>query len=267
MIDIGANLLNGQFRQDLTAVLARAWAAGLEHLIVTATNPEDAAAAVEFCAAHEDLSCTAGVHPHHAAAVHAAGGDWLERIRALAANERVCAIGETGLDFYRNFSPPAAQKAVFAAQVELAAELDLPLFVHDRDSQGAVHDILIDRAERLPAVVIHCFTGDERDLRRYLEAGVFIGVTGWVCDRRRGGRLRELVPRIPLPRLLIETDAPFLLPQGAISPTAKKRRNEPCLLPHIAAYLAELLQVPTAEVATRTAANARRLFRLPPSKR
>ena len=262
MIDIGANLLNGQFHQDLDAVLARAWAAGLEHLIVTATNPEDAAAAIELCAAHDNLSCTAGVHPHHAGEVHATGGDWLEQIRALAANEQVCAIGETGLDFYRNFSPPAAQRAVFAAQVELAAELELPLFVHDRDSQGAVHDILIDRAERLPAVVIHCFTGSEEDLVRYLDAGFCIGVTGWVCDQRRGSRLRELVLKIPLERLLIETDAPFLLPHGAASPTAQKRRNEPCLLPFIAAYIAELLQVSTAEVADRTAANARRLFRL-----
>lgn len=264
MIDIGANLLNGQFRQDLDAVLARAWEAGLEHLIVTATNPQDAAAAVELCATHEDLSCTVGVHPHQAGEVQAADADWLEQIRALAANKQVCAIGETGLDFFRNFSPQAAQQAVFTAQVELAAELGLPLFVHDRDSQGAVYEVLIDRADQLPGVVVHCFTGDERDLMRYLDAGFCIGVTGWVCDQRRGGRLRELVPKIPLDRLLIETDAPFLLPQGAASPTAQKRRNEPCLLPFIAAYIAELLQISTAEVADRTAANARRLFRLRP---
>ena len=265
MIDIGANLLNGQFRQDLDAVLARAWAAGLEHLIVTATNPEDTAATVQLCAAHGNLSCTAGVHPHHAGEVHEAAGDWLGRIHALAVGKPVCAIGETGLDFHRNFSPHAAQKAVFAAQVKLAAELGRPLFVHDRDSQGAVYDILIKRADDLAGVVIHCFTGSERDLVRYLDAGFFIGVTGWVCDRRRGGRLRELVAKIPLDRLLIETDAPFLLPHGAVSPTEQKRRNEPCLLPFIAQYIAGLLQVPTAEVAERTAANARRLFRLGPA--
>lgn len=265
MIDIGANLLNGQFRHDLNAVLARAWAAGLQHLIVTATNPQDAVAAARLCAAHDRLSCTAGVHPHHAGEVHAAGGDWLGQIRALAADERVCAIGETGLDFHRNFSPHAAQQAVFTAQVELAAELGLPLFVHDRDSQGAVYDILIKRADDLAGVVIHCFTGSEQDLIRYLDAGFCIGVTGWVCDQRRGGRLRELVPKIPLHRLLIETDAPFLLPQGTASPTAYKRRNEPCLLPSIAEFIAGLLRMPPMEVANRTAANARRLFRLPPS--
>ena len=262
VIDIGANLLNGQFRGDLDEVLARAWAAGLQHLIVTATNPEDAAAAIKLCAAHEKLSCTAGVHPHHAGEVRTAGGDWLGRIRALAAAESVCAIGETGLDFHRNLSSPEAQRAVFAAQVELAAELRLPLFVHDRDSQGGVYDVLIDRAEELTGVVIHCFTGSERDLRLYLDAGFHIGVTGWVCDRRRGETLRRLVPQIPLDRLLVETDAPFLLPQGAASPSRHKRRNEPCLLPFIVEYVARLHGQPREEIAARTAANAQKLFRL-----
>ena len=188
MIDIGANLLNGQFRQDLEAVLARAWAAGLERLIVTATNPEDTAAAVQLCAADGNLSCTAGVHPHHAGEVHEAAGDWLGQIRALAVGKPVCAIGETGLDFHRNFSPHAAQKGGLPPpKWSWRPELGLPLFVHDRDSQGAVYDILIKQADDLAGVVIHCFTGSERDLDRYLDAGFFIGVTGWVCDRRRGG--------------------------------------------------------------------------------
>ena len=263
MIDIGANLLNRQFRSDRAEVLDRAWAAGLSHLIVTATNPEEAAAASALCVAGDNLSCTAGVHPHHAGEVHEAGGDWLGEIRALAASEGVCAIGETGLDYHRKFSPHEAQRAVFAAQAELAAELRLPLFVHDRDSQGGVYDILIGLADDLTGVVIHCFTGSERDLFRYLDAGFLIGVTGWVCDRRRGETLRQLVPQIPLDRLLIETDAPFLLPHGSASPSAHRRRNEPCLLPFIAKFIAQLRGLPTAEIAARTTANAQRLFRLP----
>lgn len=292
LVDIGANLLNGQFRDDLDAVLARARGAGLSHMMVTATNVADSAAAIDLCRGHADLSCTVGVHPHAAAKTLAEGGDWVARVRALAGQEQtwrcprpkserspgarvdscespaprsrkiVCAIGEAGLDFYRNFSPPADQRAVFDAQILLAAELGLPLFVHDRDSGGAVYDALIKHAGQLNGVVIHCFTGDEADLRRYLAAGFHIGVTGWVCDRRRGERLRGLIPQIPVDRLLIETDAPFLLPHGAASPTADKRRNEPCLLPFIAGAIAELLDMPASELARQTAANAKRLFGL-----
>ena len=189
-----------------------------------------------------------------------AGTGWGE-LRALAAQDPVCAIGEAGLDFYRNFSPPEDQHAVFDAQIRLAAELGLPLFVHDRDSGGAVYDALMNQAGQLNGVVIHCFTGDEADLRRYLAAGFHIGITGWVCDRRRGERLRGLIPQIPIDRLLIETDAPFLLPNGADSPTADKRRNEPCLLPFIARAIADLLDMPTSELACQTTTNARRLFR------
>ena len=321
LVDIGANLLNGQFRDDLDAVLARARGAGLGHMMVTATNVADSAAAIELCRGHADLSCTVGVHPHAAAKTLAEDGDWVAHLRALAGQEQtwrcprptsgrspgaridsggspaprsrqtwrcpkptsgrspgaridsgespaprsrkiVRAIGEAGLDFYRNFSPPADQHAVFGAQILLAAELGLPLFVHDRDSGGAVYDALMNHAGQLNGVVIHCFTGDEADLRRYLAAGFHIGVTGWVCDRRRGKRLRGLIPQIPLDRLLIETDAPFLLPHGSASPTADKRRNEPCLLPFIAGAVADLLDMPASELARQTAANARRLFGL-----
>ena len=262
LVDIGANLLNGQFRDDLDAVLARARSAGLGHIMVTATNVPDSADAIELCRGHADLSCTVGVHPHDAAKTLAEGGDWVGELRALAAQEPVCAIGEAGLDFYRNFSPPEDQHFVFDTQIRLAADLGLPLFVHDRDSGGAVYDALMNQAGQLNGVVIHCFTGDEADLRRYLAAGFHIGITGWICDRRRGDRLRGLIPQIPLDRLLIETDAPFLLPHGADSPTADKRRNEPCLLPFIARAIADLLDMPTSELACQTTTNARRLFSL-----
>ncbi len=262
LVDIGANLLNGQFRSDVEAVLARARSAGLGHMMVTATNVADSQAAIELCRSHADLSCTVGVHPHEAAKTLAAGGDWVAQLRRLAGQEPVRAVGEAGLDFHRNFSPPADQRTVFDAQIRLAAELGLPLFVHDRDSGGAVYDALMNHAGRLDGVVIHCFTGDEADLRRYLAAGFHIGVTGWVCDRRRGERLRGLIPQIPLDRLLIETDAPFLLPHGAVSPTADKRRNEPCLLPFIARAIAQLLGMPALELGRRTTANAKRLFGL-----
>ena len=259
MIDVGANLLNGQFRGDLDTVLARARDAGIEHIVVTATSLDDARAAQELCAKHPDLSCTAGVHPHLAKDVDAG---WRARLLELAKHQSVRAVGEAGLDFNRNFSPPDRQRRVFREQIEVAGELDMPLFVHDRDTDGGVYELLSEFRGTPDQVLIHCFTGSAQDLKRYLDAGYSIGITGWVCDASRGEELRRLAPGIPLDRLLIETDAPFLFPHGATPPAGRRRRNEPCLLPFIAQRLAELYGVPVDELVGHTTANARRLFRL-----
>lgn len=259
MIDVGVNLLNRQFIGDLEDVLARARQTPIAFMVVTSTDLADTAAAIDLAERHDDLACTAGVHPHAAKDVPSG---WLKQLKTLAAAPDVVAIGETGLDFHRNFSPAEVQRRVFLAQIELAAELALPLFVHDRDSEGAVAETLAPFASNLNGVVAHCFTGTRNDLDRYLEAGYYIGITGWVCDSRRGEGLRELVPEIPLDRLLIETDAPFLLPHGATSPTANRRRNEPCLLPWIAAQIARLNDVDVGVIDAATSANAKRLFKI-----
>ena len=259
MIDAGANLLNGQFRRDLGEVLVRARNAGVEHIVVTATTLDEAQSALELCARRPGLSCTAGVHPHVAKEVETG---WLERLRKLAERPPVCAIGETGLDFNRNWSPPEIQRHVFEDQVELAGDLDMPLFVHDRDTDGAVFEVLSGYRGPPDRVLVHCFTGSQSDLDRYLDAGYLIGITGWLCDASRGRELRRLAPRIPLDRLVIETDAPFLFPHGAPPPAGRRRRNEPCLLPFIAQRLAELRRQPVEELVQHTTANARRLFRL-----
>ena len=259
MIDVGANLLNGQFRGDLDTVLARARDAGIDHIVVTATSLDDARAAQELCATHPDLSCTAGVHPHLAKDVDE---DWRAQLLELARHPSVRAIGEAGLDFNRNFSPSDRQRSVFREQIEVAGELDMPLFVHDRDTDGAAYELLSEFRGTPEQVLIHCFTGSAPDLKRYLDAGYSIGITGWVCDTSRGEELRRLAPGIPLDRLLIETDAPFLFPHGATPPAGRRRRNEPCLLPFIAQRLAELYRVPVDELVRHTTANARRFFGL-----
>lgn len=266
MIDIGANLLHPQFDADRMDVIQRARAAGVERMLVTATDLSMAEAAIALCSTAGDLYCTAGVHPHDA---RDAPDDLAERLRALAANPAVRAIGETGLDFNRNFSPPDVQRRVFEAQLELAGEIGLPVFVHDRDSEGAVFEALERHADRLTGMVVHCFTGSGEDLDRYLALGCAIGVTGWICDRKRGRLLRELIGRVPLDRLLIETDAPFLLPQNAPkhwqkthAPGASSRRNEPALLPYVADGIAEAMGVPAAEVISASTDNARTLFTL-----
>jgi TatD DNase family protein len=259
MIDIGVNLLHDQFDADRGAVLQRAWQAGLTHIVITGTDLETSAAAADFVAADASgrTSATAGIHPHDAAR---APSDWRDRLRPLLQRPGVVAVGETGLDFNRNFSPPADQQALFRGQLQLAAGLDLPVFVHDREASDEVAAGLREDGDPTRAAV-HCFTGTRDALLRYLELGCWIGITGWVCDERRGGELQRLVPEIPLERLLVETDAPFLRPRNAPRDT-HGRRNEPALLPWVIRRLARLYECEEAEVARITAANARRFFRL-----
>ena len=265
MIDIGVNLLHRQFDDDRDQVLARARAAGVSSMLVTATDLATSHQALAFCAEH-DLYCTAGIHPHDA---KGAPDGYADELRRLGAHREVRAIGETGLDFNRNFSAPDIQQQVFATQLQIAVDLNKPVFVHDRDSNGAVFDTLRRFADRLPGVVVHCFTGTRRDLESYLGAGFYIGITGWVCDIRRGAELRELVASIPLERLLLETDAPFLLPHSVADwppadvPARHKRRNEPMLLPLVVKQVAELYQLPVGRIIDITSSNARRLFQLP----
>ena len=257
MIDIGANLADKTFRHDIDAVLQRARLAGVEHILVTGTSVQASREAVSLAGRHPSfLSATAGVHPHHADEV---ADDWIDRLRRLADDTRVVALGEMGLDYFRNLSDRAAQRRVFAAQLDLAVELGMPAFVHDRDSNGEVLELLL--AHKPPNCVVHCFTGSARDLDAYLAAGFYIGITGWVCDERRGGELRALVDRIPLDRLLIETDAPYLLPR-TISPRPRSRRNEPAYLSYVAEAIAAARQMPLDELQQATAINARRLFQL-----
>lgn len=261
MIDIGVNLLSTQFDPDRSAVIDRARAAGIEHMIITGTDLHTSRDAVECVAAADAglVSCTAGVHPHHAGET---GRGWLEQLKALAQRPEVVAVGETGLDFNRNFSPRDAQERVFRQQLDVAASLGKPVFVHDREA-GATVAACLDGSPALSAgVVVHCFTGAAGDLERYLDLGCLIGITGWVCDRRRGAGLRELVPRIPLDRLMIETDAPFLKPHNAPR-DAHGRRNEPALLVWVVRQLAELYGTSPHELTNATSANARRFFGLP----
>lgn len=259
MIDIGVNLLHEQFAEDRDAVVARAWQAGLEHMIITGTDLASSRAAADYAAGHGSgrFSATAGIHPH---AASQAGPGWRPALTALARQPGVVAVGETGLDFNRNFSPADVQEQVFRGHLEAAAELGLPVFVHDREASALAGRCIDEAADMNCGVVVHCFTGTRQALERYLELGCHIGITGWVCDRRRGGGLRELVPAIPLDRLMIETDAPYLKPHNA---PGRGRRNEPALLPWVAVQLAELYGIDVQTLEDRTAATARAFFRLP----
>lgn len=259
LIDIGANLTHDSFDADRPQVLERAAAAGVGRVVVTGTSVTSSVRAAALCEAHAGtVSATAGVHPHHAADFdsHTAAA-----LRALLANPAFVAVGECGLDFFRDYSPREAQRRAFVAQLELASDVGKPVFLHQRDAHEEFVALLTPMRQRLVGGVAHCFTGGPAELDAYLELDLDIGITGWVCDERRGAALRTAIPRIPLDRLLVETDAPYLLPRD-LAPKPQGRRNEPKFLVHIVERLAALMNQPVAVVARATTANAERLFGL-----
>jgi TatD DNase family protein len=251
LVDIGANLTHPSFRDDLPQVLDRARQAGIVHCVVTGTTLEESEKALQL-----GLPCTAGVHPHHA---RECNEQTIPRLRDLARHPRVAAIGECGLDFNRNYSPHSDQEKWFAAQIQLSLEVRKPLFLHSRDAHPRFAEIL--KANKVEKGVAHCFTGGREELHAYLDLGLYIGITGWICDERRGAHLLELAREIPHERLLLETDAPYLVPRD-LRPQPKARRNEPAFLPHILNAVARALGRSAEEVAAETTRNAVRLFGL-----
>ena len=251
LVDIGANLTHSSFREDLDAVLGRARQAGVETIIVTGTTVEETRQASVL-----GFPFTAGVHPHHARDCDATT---IPSLREIAQHPRCVAVGECGLDFNRNYSPHPDQEKWFVAQLQLGMELGKPLFLHSRDAHPRFAEIL--KTNKVRKAVAHCFTGERDELRAYLDLGLYIGITGWICDERRGKHLLELVREIPRDRLLLETDSPYLTPRD-MKPQPKARRNEPAFLPHILKTVARALGRPAEEVAAETTRNAQQLFSL-----
>jgi TatD DNase family protein len=259
LIDIGSNLTHESFSDDRAEVIERAVAAGVTRQIVTGADLASSRSASTLAAAHPQvLWSTAGVHPHHAAGFDHARRDELHE---LLKQPHVVAVGECGLDYFRNFSPPAAQRAAFIAQLEVTVAVAKPVFLHQRDAHGDFKAILQEFHGRFVGGVAHCFTGGVAELEDYLALGLCIGVTGWVCDERRGADLRAAVPHIPADRLMVETDAPYLLPRDLKS-QPKSRRNEPMYLPHIARAVAQIRNQSLESLAASSTRTAVELFGL-----
>jgi TatD DNase family protein len=260
LLDIGANLGHESFRSDLDAVLQRAHDHGITRMMVTGASADGSRQALALARAHPGrLFATAGAHPHHAIDYDDATDALL---RELAHDPAVRAVGETGLDYHRNYSPREVQLQVFERQLQIAAELHKPVFLHQRDAHQDFAAILRRYRDRLPAAVVHCFTDTGEALRDYLALDCHIGITGWICDERRGSHLRELVREIPANRLMIETDAPYLLPRTA-RPMPAHRRNEPMYLKHICEQIARDRGEPVAVTAANSTATAEAFFGLP----
>lgn len=259
LIDIGINLAHDSYDADRDAVLARAQEAGVVQMVVTGSTLEGSHRALELARAHpRRLFATAGVHPHHAAELTA---QRLAELEELARSSDVVALGECGLDYFRDFSPRDVQRRAFAAQLELASRLGKPVFLHQRDAHADFLAILREHGAKWHGVA-HCFTGFAEQLFSYLELGLAIGITGWICDERRGTHLAALMPQIPAERLLLETDGPYLLPRD-LRPRPTSRRNEPAFLPQVAAAVARARGETLQALACSSTAAARALFHLP----
>lgn len=259
LIDIGANLNHESFDSDRQAVMSAAKGVGISHFCITGTDIESVESGVQICLTNNDCSLTTGVHPHYAAS-------WSQEVARhyqslINEHNFIKAIGETGLDTFRDFCPLATQEQAFAEQLELAVETQLPVFMHERDAHDRFEPILKDYRDNFVDGVVHCFTGEKKALFSYLDMGLYIGITGWICDERRGYHLHDLVKNIPSDRLMIETDCPYLMPRN-IRPRPKTKRNEPKNLPYVLQMLAQCLGKTEEELAKETTENARRFFRL-----
>lgn len=255
-IDCGLNIPSAEelprFRDELDA----AEAAGVERFVIIASDIEQSRQAIAFAEADQRCVVTAGIHPHQA---DHASADFIDELRELCEHPSVRAIGECGLDYNRNYSSPENQRRVFASQVELAVELQLPLYLHEREAIDDQLNILRPAAPSLAGLFTHCFTGGVDELSRYQALSVYVGITGWVCDERRGQALATAVPQVDLSKLLLETDAPYLLPRS-LRPRPKSRRNKPQHLLEVANRVAALSGLNLDQLKYHTWHNATRLF-------
>lgn len=280
VVDVGANLTNKKYQRDLDSVVQRAKDAGVQKIMVTGTSVRNSKEALRLTRIYPGvLYSTAGIHPHDAKSYDE---DSWQELRQLARNAECVAIGECGLDYNRNFSEPEKQQLVFQKHIQLACELRKPLFVHERDAHEDVVRLLAEGGQ-LPPVVIHCFTGSSEQAQRYLQLGFYLGLTGYLCKDKSDGGVRQLLTSgaLPLERLLVETDAPFMYPntrasklpahvKGALTERSLTflhryctfQRNEPCSLPAIVELVAAFMHKSPEEVALATAFNALKLFGL-----
>ena len=259
-IDIGVNLTGSSFKKDMPQVVERAQEAGVEKLIVTGTDIKHSEQAINLTQQYESVCySTAGLHPHHASDY---SNDLASELRDMLKHKKVVAVGECGLDFNRNFSTRKEQIRAFEAQLEIAIEVQKPVFLHQRDAHEDFVSMIKSCRSDLSQVVAHCFTGSIEEVKDYVLLDMYIGVTGWICDERRGLSLQRAVKHIPLDRVMLETDAPYLLPRDMQEKPLEKNRNEPSFLPHIARRVAKYMGIEDAELITAAYKNSYDFFNL-----
>lgn len=245
-IDIGVNLTGSSFKDDVEQVVERAFHAGVERIVITGTDVSHSERALALAERFDHICvATVGVHPHNASEYSAGVSS---ELRDMLSHDKAVAVGECGLDFNRNFSTRQEQIRAFEAQLELAVDLQMPVFMHQRDAHDDFVAIIKSCRDDLNQIVAHCFTGSISEVNDYLLLDMHVGITGWICDERRGHDLQQAVRHIPLDRVMLETDAPYLLPRDLEVKPEKKNRNEPSFLPHIAKSVSRYMGVDEGEL-------------------
>lgn len=260
LFDSHCHLDDRSFRKDLKGVVQRANQDGLEMMMTVGIDAATSRQAIEIAGEFKGVVASVGIHPHRASTC---SHKILDQLADLAENRKVRAWGEIGLDFNRMYSPRDDQEKWFVKQLHLADELKLPLILHERDSQGRLLELLNANPNPLRQGTVHCFSGNQNELQSYLDLGFYIGITGIVTMQKRGIELRKLVRYIPLDRLLIETDAPYLTPTPQKN---KTRRNEPAFVKSVLLKLAHVLETDADHLGEMTTSNAKRLFNIPPKR-
>ena len=255
LFDIACNFTSERFNSDLDDVISNAIENNVEKFLVVSAELGDTEKIQKIKQKYpENCFITLGVHPHHAKTFNDESALIMDKhIKNIDPNS----IGETGLDFFRNISSYEEQMYAFNEQIKLAIKFNKPLFLHQRESHEDFIKVLKNYTEDLPPCVVHCFTGTQDELDAYLEIGFFIGLTGWICDERRNKDLRSSIKNIPLDKLMIETDCPYLIPKNL---KTKNNRNEPKHLPHIANEISLLMNIPLDEIILRTYNNSIKFF-------
>ena len=256
-IDIACNFTHDSFKDNLDEVLNNAEHAGVDKFVLLCASLDDIdPIKVIQNNTPEKFFISAGIHPHHATEILEINYDALfNKLKSINPN----AIGETGLDYFRNISPPDIQKKSFGMHIEIAKELNLPLYLHQRDAHSDFIRIIKENISNFPKFVVHCFTGTQAELDEYLELGAYIGLTGWICDAKRNIDLRKSIKNIPIEKMMIETDSPYLIPKNLMF-KPKKNINEPKYLPHIANEICELTGYELEELKLATSNNAIKFF-------
>lgn len=260
-IDIGINLTNRQFQNDADDIIQNALDADVVQMVLTGTSVRNSEESARIAAAYPGvLYSTAGIHPHDAKSFD---GQSIAKLKALLQKKQVVSVGECGLDFDRDFSPRDKQEQCYKAQLELAIAVQKPLFLHERAAFNRFIAITSEYLPQLPKAVVHCFTGSLQEAKTYLDKGFYLGFTGAISDVNRFAHLKEVVHYVPLDRLLIETDAPFMLPKNVPKTILTKyheRRNEPAFLPYVAGTIAQFKGVGLDVVAKHSTENAEAFF-------